>query len=216
MKEALIIWMTNAWKVLSYSHRRIIWNSFLAYIPLVLSFWLFRSSRPRSLAWWLVFLVFIAFLPNAPYVLTDIIHPIDFIRRGYSVWIVTLAVIPQYFLFILAGFEAYVISLMNFGYYLEEQRLKQYILTMELVIHALCAVGIYLGRFKRFNSWDFVTQPDILAKSIVNDLTGTWEIAIIIITFIVLAVLYWLMKQVTLAILFRFRYRKVLEQKSNQ
>ncbi len=216
MKETLIIWMTNAWKVLSYSHRRIIWNSFLAYIPLVLSFWLFRSSRPRSLTWWLVFLVFIAFLPNAPYVLTDIIHPINFVRRGYSVWIVTLAVIPQYFLFILAGFEAYVISLMNFGYYLEEEGLKQHIVTMELVIHALCAVGIYLGRFKRFNSWDFVTQPDILAKSIVNDLTGTWEIGIIIITFIVLVILYWLMKQVTLAILFRFRYQKVFEQKSNQ
>ena len=28
--------------------------------------------------------------------------------------------------------------------------------------HAICAIGIYWGRFCRFNSWDLVTQPDAL------------------------------------------------------
>ena len=106
MRYQLLNWLRNAWKVLELSTQRIAWNLFLAYIPLLLSIWLFRSAKSRSFLWWLGFLVFIAFLPNAPYVLTDIIHVIDMTRRGYSVWIITLAIIPQYFFLILAGFEA--------------------------------------------------------------------------------------------------------------
>jgi len=75
-------------------------------------------ERRRSSLWWFGFLVFFAFLPNAPYVLTDVIHLIEDIREINSVWMITLVVIPLYLLFILAGFEAYVVSLINFGYYL--------------------------------------------------------------------------------------------------
>ena len=65
----------------------IVWNLFLAFIPLVLSFWLFlRPSKKRSLVWWISLIIFIAFLPNAPYLLTDIIHLIEAIRAGYSIW----------------------------------------------------------------------------------------------------------------------------------
>lgn len=212
MKEALIDWITHTLEVLSYSNRRIIWNSFLAFIPLFCSIWLFRFSRSRSWLWWLIFAIFVAFLPNAPYVLTDIIHPIDFIRRGYSVWTVTLAIIPQYFIFILAGFEAYVLSLLNFGRYLRRQGGKRYILVMELTAHALCAVGIYLGRFRRFNSWDFITQPEQLAKGVVHDLASKFPILVMVVTFIVLVICYWLAKQLTIAVWLKIRYQKMLNR----
>lgn len=208
MKEALIVWMTYALEVLSYSNRRIVWNLFLAFIPLVLSIWLFRHSRSRSWLWWIGLILFVAFLPNAPYILTDIIHPINFIRRGYSVWVVTLAIIPQYFLFILAGFEAYVISLINLGYYLHQRGLQRYIILVELVSHALCSVGIYLGRFERFNSWDFVTQPNTLAKSIVYDLANKVPILLMGLTFIILVITYWVMKQVNLAMILKISSQK--------
>ncbi|MEC4985946.1 MAG: DUF1361 domain-containing protein [Oscillatoria sp. PMC 1068.18] len=208
----LITWIEIALKVLKKGTRRIIWNSFLAFIPLALSFWLFRLSNRRTWLWWAILGIFLAFLPNAPYVLTDTIHVIEAARRGYSVWVVTLVLIPQYFIFILAGFEAYVLSLMNVGYYLNKQGLKKYIFPAELSLHLLSAIGIYLGRFKRFNSWDFITQPDELAISVVNDLTSKQPIFVIFITLIILTILYWLVKQVTLSIIFRIRYAKSLHQ----
>jgi uncharacterized membrane protein len=186
MKEKIFNWLTAALEALSSSNERIIWNLFLAFIPLILSILLFRKSRSRSLLWWLGFLIFIAFLPNAPYVLTDSIHIFEFIDRGYSTSTIFLAIVPQYFLFIFAGFEAYVISLMCLRDYLEKQGQKQYIIACELVIHLLCAIGIALGRFDRFNSWDLVTQPLSLAQTIFHFLTDGWHVCAIAVCFLVL------------------------------
>ncbi|MFW6295951.1 MAG: DUF1361 domain-containing protein [Halothece sp.] len=215
MKARLIAWLINAWKVFQQSLPRIAWNSFLAFIPLVLSVWLFRQSKSRSWLWWLGVIVFIAFLPNAPYILTDIIHVINFARQGHSVWMLTLVVIPQYTLFIFAGFEAYVISLINVGYYLHRQGLSKYIIPAELFLHALSSAGIYLGRFKRFNSWDFVAQPNALAQSMIEDLVGKWPVLVMLITFGILTISYWLVKQVNLSIAFRWHHRNRLLQESS-
>jgi uncharacterized membrane protein len=192
----------------------IVWNLFLAFIPLALSFWLFTKSHPkrgsrvarRSPLWWAVLIIFIAFLPNAPYLLTDIIHLIEAIRAGYSIWITTLIFIPLHLFAIFIGWEAYVISLLNQSRYLERQGAKKFVLTSEILVHALSAVGIYLGRFLRFNSWDFVTQPDVVLVYTLDNLTAKKPLLIIIITFAVLTILYWLTKQVTLGILWRIRH----------
>ena len=170
-----------------------------------LDIWLLRDRRSRSLLWWLGFLVFIAFLPNAPYVLTDVIHLIEDIRKNYSVWMITLLVIPLYFLFTLIGFEAYVLSLINLGDYLKRQGWGRFILWAELTLHGLSAIGIYLGRFLRFNSWDIVTELDTLAQSAVDDLVGKRPVFLMLITFLVITGLYWMMKQVSLGIILRSR-----------
>lgn len=185
----------------------IVWNLFLAFIPLGLSVWLFRrTSGSRSIWWWVGFLVFIAFLPNAPYLLTDIIHLIQAIRDDYKAWVITLVILPPHLIAIVAGFEAYVISLINLGYYLHQQGASRFIVWAELMTHALCAVGVYLGRFPRLNSWDFVTKPDDVARTVLDNLTSKRPVLVMAIMFVVLTVLYWLMKQVTLALLFRRRY----------
>lgn len=165
-------------------------------------FWL-RLRGTRSLLWWVGFLVFIGFLPNAPYVLTDIIHLYEDIRQNYSVWVITLALIPQYLVFMVVGFQAYVLSLIYLGDYLKQHGLGKFILWVELIVHGLSAVGIYLGRFERFNSWHIITQPDTLVMSVFNDLTGKRPALVMAVTFAVIAVLYWLMKQMTLAIFSR-------------
>lgn len=185
----------------------IVWNLFLAFIPLALSFWLYRRrSDRRSPFWWLGFLVFIAFLPNAPYLLTDIIHLIRIVRSGYSAWIVTLIFIPLHLFAILSGFEAYVISLLNQRHYLRRQGVKHYVLASELLTHGLCAIGVYLGRFRRFNSWDFVTDPGNILLSTLDDLTTKRPLFVIVIIFVVISILYWIFKEITLGLVLRFRY----------
>jgi uncharacterized membrane protein len=189
----------------------ILWNLFLAFIPMALSFWLFRRKKiSRTLVWWLTLVVFIAFLPNAPYLLTDIIHLIRGTRDGLSIWVVALVLIPLHISAILGGFEAYVISLINQGYYLRKQGARRALIwASELSLHLLCAVGVFMGRFRRFNSWDLVTGPgDVLIRTL-DDLTSKRPVAVIALTFIILTVFYWVMKQVTLGLYLRYRYFRV-------
>lgn len=187
----------------------ILWNLFLAFIPLVFSFWLYRRKvQTRSLLWWIGFAVFIAFLPNAPYVLTDIIHLI----RGtteVSTWVITLFFIPIHVFAILLGFEAYVVSLINQGLYLKRQGAGKFILLSELLTHALCAIGIFLGRFRRYNSWDLVTDPDRILSNTLDDLTSKLPLVVMLITFIILVVLYWVFKQITLGLALRMKYARM-------
>lgn len=162
-------------------------------------FWL-RQLTTRSLGWWFGFFLFISFLPNAPYVLTDVIHLYDNIRSINSVWIITLGIIPQYLLFIILGFQAYVISLINLDYYLEKQGWKKVIFPVELAVHVLCSIGIYLGRFIRFNSWDILVNPDQLVNSIMSDIVGKIPLLVIFITFLIITTLYGIMKLITLSL----------------
>ena len=200
MKAELVELIARVIQVLQINIRWMTWNLFLAFIPLALSVWLFRrNKRSRSWVWWSGFAVFYAFLPNAPYLLTDVIHLIDDIRTIQSVWIITLVIIPVYLVVILAGFEAYVISVINMGHYLHRIGKSQYILGMELITHALSAVGVYWGRFLRFNSWDFVTQPDAVITQGIEEILGKQPLVILAISFVILTALHWFMKQVTLS-----------------
>ena len=165
----LFDWIQISLNLFNQSTARIIWNLFLALIPLTLSFYLFRPSAIRNLAWWAILLVFIAFLPNAPYILTDSIHIIE-LSQNYPIWGVILVLIPQYVLFIVAGFEAYVISLTKLDNYAADLLAQKYLIILKAIVHSLCVVGIYLGRFERFNSWDFVTQPDTVILTTARDL----------------------------------------------
>jgi uncharacterized membrane protein len=198
-------WLEASFVALGSGFARILWNLFLAYIPLFLSVWLFRWSSRRSLFWWVILAAFIAFLPNAPYILTDIIHYIRSIRQGLSDSIIIFALTPQYLIFLIGGFQAYVMSLLNLEFYLIKIGQEKSIFAVQILIHFLSAIGIYLGRFLRFNSWDFVTQPDELAETLAQDLSHKQPVLAIAITFIILLGLYWITKQINLGLVLRFQ-----------
>ncbi|MBE9064522.1 DUF1361 domain-containing protein [cf. Phormidesmis sp. LEGE 11477] len=227
----LTVWIADALSVAHRSMDFMLWNTFLALIPLVLSLWLFRFSDVpfeardcssadslntplgiRRLSWWLGCALFIAFLPNAPYVLTDIIHLVSFIQSGASLPTIVLILIPQYLIFMLIGTEAYVLSLINLGRYLVKRGWRQWVLAAELTLHLLCAIGIYLGRFPRFNSWDIVTGPQRLVLYVLRDLLRPEPMMIILVTFVVIAALYWPLKQVSLAMIWYWRSREQRRQ----
>ncbi|BAU13604.1 hypothetical protein LEP3755_41440 [Leptolyngbya sp. NIES-3755] len=197
------------------------WNLFLAIVPLILSVFLFRrlqfgnstvtlnaiEHRHRSPLWWMGVATFVAFLPNAPYILTDIIHFVRWVRDGASAWTVALVYVPLFFLFLAAGFEAYVMSLMNVGHYLKQQGLKRYVLATELTLHGLSAIGIYLGRFLRFNSWNLLTHWNDVIDSTFEGLFTKDSLLTIAITFLILTVLYALLKPVHFALSNYWKFR---------
>lgn len=187
---------------------QILWLAVVMIIALGVSVWLFKQSHTRKLwLWWIGLVTFIAFLPNAPYVLTDIIHLIRGTSIGTSrIWVIAFIFIPLHTIAIALGFEAYVISLLNINFYLKQKGLQALTWPTEITVHALCAAGVYLGRFIRLNSWDIVVDPSSVLASTINTLTSKRPLAVITFSFILLTVLYWIMKQVTLGLKLRIQY----------
>ncbi|MBW4537200.1 MAG: DUF1361 domain-containing protein [Pleurocapsa minor HA4230-MV1] len=196
MAAQLINWIQISSDLFNQSTPRIIWNLFLAFIPLLLSFYLFRPPAMRNILWWTLLLIFIAFLPNAPYILTDSIHIIELSQENYPNWAIILILIPQYILFICLGFEAYVISLVKLELYLTNFIAQKYLILVNAIAHSLCIVGVYIGRFERFNSWDFVTKPGIVLVTTFQDLFDGWKILSMAIAFLTIWLLSELIKLV--------------------
>lgn len=205
-------WTTTIWDACFQSSPWMSWNLLLAWIPLALSLWLFRRAHRRSLLWWMGVFCFIAFLPNAPYILTDLLHLVEELQATDSRLIGTLVIIPKYVVFVGLGIEAYVLSLIYLGNYLKRQGLGACVLQTELVLHALCAIGIYLGRFERLNSWDLVTRLHRVVREVAQNLQDGRPLFFILIGFVMITAIYWLLKQVTLAVMLQRQYLIALQR----
>jgi uncharacterized membrane protein len=155
-----------------------------------------KDENSRPLIWWIGLLLFILILPNAPYILTDIVHFYDAVRDINSVWETTLIIVPLYLIFMGIGWFAYLFSLINVGRYLQGQKLNRYINTTEISIHLLCAIGIYIGRFVRFNTWSIVTHPKQFLQVLPGELMGKFPLAVILITFLIITVFYTISKSI--------------------
>jgi uncharacterized membrane protein len=153
-----------------------------------------QTDRDRSIIWWFGVLLFIAILPNAPYILTDIIHFSDAVRAISSVWKITFVIVPTYILFIGIGWFAYVFSLVNIRQYMSRNQLEAYISITEFTLHLLCAVGIYIGRFIRFNSWSLVTEPKQFLQVLPGELLGKFPLLVILLTFLIITTFYAISK----------------------
>ncbi|MDF3336993.1 DUF1361 domain-containing protein [Mycolicibacterium septicum] len=151
----LALGITDPAAPMSYPTKFLVWNLVLAWIPMVVAIAFDLVERrlwllPLGAAW-------LAFLPNAPYLVTDLVH----LGEGYELWRHVL----QYGFAAWTGILLGVVSLL-----LVHQRLDDEFgafwgwLTVVLSV-AACAVGVVIGRFQRWNSWDLVTQPDAVVAA---------------------------------------------------
>jgi uncharacterized membrane protein len=133
----------------------------LAAVPLVLAWLLSRSRGRRGWLWWAGLALFVLFLPNAPYTLTDLIHLVRRIRLQHFLpsWAVILFVLPKFSLYLLGALLCYVLSLRLMGGYLRREGHGRLVRPLEALAHVLSAVGVYLGRAARLNSWDALANP---------------------------------------------------------
>lgn len=140
---------------LTYPSRFLIWNLFLAWIPMVFAVGFAVVRRrwalvPLGIGW-------LAFLPNSPYLVTDLVHLGD----GENLWRHVL----QYGFAAWTGILLGVVSML-----LVHRRLERDFgalwgwLAVALSV-GLCAIGVVIGRFQRWNSWDLVTRPDAVVAA---------------------------------------------------
>ena len=187
-------------------HFTIVINLVLAIIPFLLAIFLFKISHERSIIWWLLLPVFIAFLPNSAYVLTDIIHFIAAVKSpDISRLHLIFITVPFYIIFLTVTFEFYVLSV-HFGQQYLEKNLEKMnsqhtnigwlVKIFTPAIHMLSAIGVYLGRFQRLESSDIIHQPIIVFKDLLLDLTHGNSLLIMIGLFCLFSVLYFLVNTI--------------------
>ena len=164
------------------------WNLVLAIAPWVLAVVLFRQARRPGLGWLCGLGVFLLLLPNAAYVLTDVIHLPAAVRREPSDATVLLVVFPLYAAFWALGFVAYSDSLRRMSGYAVGRGWVADRRVVELAVHAACAMAIYLGRIHRLNSWDVVLQPPALLNGLLAGFTRPLAIVGITTMFVALTV----------------------------
>ncbi len=140
----------------STAHSYLVWNIFLAWLPLVLALWLDRILKTRLWSSWQALAVSVAwllFLPNSFYMISDYIHLQDVAHAN----ILYDAVLFTSFIYtgVLLGFSSlYVIHLELKKRFPSRQASGTVGLTL-----LLCSFAIYIGRDLRWNSWDILTNP---------------------------------------------------------
>ena len=140
---------------LYYPTRFLVWNLFLAWIPMIFAVG-FAVVRRRV---WLIPLGvgWLAFLPNAPYLVTDLVH----LREGYDLW----RHILQYGFAAWTGIILGVVSLLLVHRRLGREFGPIFGWLAVVCSVGLCAIGVVIGRFQRWNSWDLLTRPGYVVRS---------------------------------------------------
>jgi len=133
----------------------LVWNLFLAWVPLVCAVALRAAHvrRVRSVALLPVFALWLAFLPNAPYLVTDFVH-LRY-RDGAPLWFDAVMLASYAW----SGVGLGVASLRICSEVVRERRGPW---TAAIFVGAsglFTGFGIYLGRFVRLNTWDLLTRP---------------------------------------------------------
>jgi uncharacterized membrane protein len=153
----------------SWHFRWLAWNLILAWVPYgasLLAEWLRlrRPDRPWRLlapaALWL------AFLPNAPYIVTDLMH----ITHRADPWLYWYDVITL----VAVAWTGCVLGAVSLGIMqgIVARYLGRVVGWLFVVASAgLCGFGIYVGRFERWNSWDLLLNP----LSLLRDLATVFQ-----------------------------------------
>ncbi len=164
----------------------LVWNLVLAYAPLLLC----RLHQRYGHRWGGaanagLFCGWLLFLPNAPYLVTDFVHPLRALAAGHltGAWLG---------LVITAGS-----TVLALGWFLRAMRYFDEALDVRgcgaqaralacAVVIGACAVGVWLGRLLRFNTWDVVVAPGRLIEASLSFLADVAHLELVAVTALVL------------------------------
>jgi uncharacterized membrane protein len=145
-------------------------NLFLAFIPVALAFFVARGVRRQMratgrvlwAAWLPLLLIWLFFLPNTCYLLTEWRHYLDTIANS-SLYVQALQgkdglrdlLIVTSFYILYSGLGPLTLFLAVWPLdRLGRRRLGHWVWPLQALIFFLCALGVYLGLVHRYNSWD--------------------------------------------------------------
>lgn len=144
------------------------WNLLLAWVPLLLSIRLIAVLRTKRWSSWeamIVSVLWVIFLPNSFYMISDFIH-LQEIRRVYLLYDVLMFTSFIYTGVVLGFSSLYLVHLQ-----FRRRFSNDTVLAAIAAILVVCSSAIYIGRDLRWNSWDIITNPAGLLFDVSDRLT---------------------------------------------
>jgi uncharacterized membrane protein len=140
----------------SFAYSYLIWNLFLAWVPLFFALRLMTVLRRKLWSSWealAVSFLWLVFLPNSFYMISDLIH-LELVSRA-DILYDTLMFTSFVFTGMILGFSSL---------YLVHLQLRRRFSNREAgfwigVTLLICSMAIYLGRDLRWNTWDILVNP---------------------------------------------------------
>jgi uncharacterized membrane protein len=144
----------------------LVWNLFLAGLPLFLALWLreVRGEKGNPLWQMTLFIAWLLFFSNAMYIVTDLFHLK--MRLPVPLWFDMILLFSAAWNGLLLGFKSLSIVQGIFS----DMFNKTVGVLLAIGFMFLAGYGIYLGRYIRWNSWDVVSNPLGLASDIAGHL----------------------------------------------
>ena len=159
---ARILWTGN------FHYAFLVWNLFLAWMPLVFALLArdqYQVSSGRDWNFVALSTAWLLFFPNAPYIFTDLIH---LTTKYYThFWVDMVLVLSCALTGLVLGFLS--LYLMQGIVSRRLGRIAGWCFVAGVA--GLSSIGVYLGRFLRFNSWDVIAKPVELCHGIGNWVT---------------------------------------------
>lgn len=156
-------------RILSATHIRyqfLIWNLFLAWLPLVfalLASHSFHTGSPKTWRFAGFAIAWLLFFPNSPYIFTDLIHLTSGLRSYF--WVDLIVILSCAFTGLFAGF----LSLFLMQGLVQRKAGVAAGWVFIAGVASLSGFGVYIGRFLRFNTWDVIYRPLALFQDV-----GKW------------------------------------------
>lgn len=157
------------------------WDVFLAWVPFILSTIIRyisskKITKPSLVGIGLLSVVWLFFLPNSAYLFTEILHSFRYLdAQGearfwfrmdfwYSLTVTFGVAIIGLFLSICSIHQVH--RMLN--------RMMSRLSSMLVVgvIILLSSLGVYIGRFNRWNSWDLLSQPKQILRDLMMDISS--------------------------------------------
>jgi len=155
------------------SYRFMLWNLFLAWLPLIVSLIaLAAAQRLRGAvvrpALWMLGIGWLLLYPNAPYLTTDFIHLI--LKRYRPDSMILWYDLVVFFLFSWCGLLLGYVSMRHFHAIVKSNVSRGAGWLFVAAASFLGGFGIYLGRVVRLNSWDALFNPFRLIGGVIEGL----------------------------------------------
>ncbi len=171
------------------------WNLFLAWLPLVFAWLLVRYVKKHPWVSWQgigLSLLWIGFLPNSFYIVTDFMHLQEVGQHTLLFDAVLL------FLFTVAGYAIGFTSVFMVHRLLLTRINRPSATRVIAGVFFACSFAIYLGRFLRWNTWDVLMNPAGLildvTDRIVNPVAHEQTFWVTILFFVLLCSLYFILQ----------------------
>ena len=142
----------------------LIWNLFLAWIPLffVMLWHRNKNIQKSNLRSSFLLLSWLIFFTNAPYILTDLFHLLNYGKA--PLWYDLILILSFAWTGLLTGFVS-LMEIQNFFNYKFGKFCGWCVSVFALILGSF---GVYIGRYGRFNSWEIITNPFQLSNDILT------------------------------------------------